>query len=579
MQRPYRDQYQLLGKTIEGRFFIEELIDEGGFGWVYRGYDEVLKGPVAIKVLQPNSFTRKSDKYLKAYNRFKKEAQLLKRMRSPTTVEIISVGEYEDEGGFFVYMIMEFLDGVTLNAYVNRINILSARDMLHVFEQILDSLNDAHQQQLIHRDLKPDNIMVLGGKKNKSGKLSVKLLDFGLFKAMDEEHELANEKTDGLNMTLTYGAPEQMMDPTAVGPHTDLYSLGMVAYYCLCGHNPLGRASSEAEKLRIARSLIDGPDIQLATSYKPGGLKPTPLTAIINKMLIKNFDVSAGPVRYLSCDEVYEDLQPFIVNPSLLQADRMHGDSKDLPGFGTIKYNVAILGKGIHAADHNTVQLPDTFFESLKTGEIEEAPTQKLDIPTEQIPSFQKATDVTAKESVIASAVLNEPKVPIEPVAPTVAPPVPVEAPQVIAGKSKQGSSSKWIGVVVLVLLCAVVAVVAVQSMGNEPQMEVKPVGATTLKPVVKKQEKKEIKTDTKVFNEEAKLKANTGGVLAASGMKYRAQAVILGMKEKTSSKRKPSGFKRPKKVKTTKTSAVPGRVVKKKPEDDGIRELIVETE
>jgi serine/threonine-protein kinase len=215
-----------------GSYRLGELLGRGGMGEVYRATHRMLARPAAIKLIRPEVLAAgDAAKAHLAVVRFRREAEAAARLRSPHTVELYDFGVTE-EGT--LYLVMELLEGITLEALVRRHGPLPAGRVVHVLRQVCDSLEEAHAAGLVHRDIKPANIHL--------GRLGlrhdfVKVLDFGLVKSVagaggDESLASAAGLTPG---TPAYMAPE-LMHADSVDGRADLYSLGCVAYYLLTGH-------------------------------------------------------------------------------------------------------------------------------------------------------------------------------------------------------------------------------------------------------------------------------------------------------------------------------------------------------
>ncbi len=210
---------------ILGPFELLYKIGDGGNGTVYRAKHALLKRPTAIKVMLPQ-FARSDS----AKQRFINEVQMTSSLAHPNTVAVFDFGQ-TPEGT--LYYAMEHLSGVTLEELVRFSGAMAASRVLRVLHQVCGSLSEAHGQGLIHRDIKPTNIMLCehGGLHD-----VVKVLDFGLVKDVQQTApELTQE--NALVGTPFYLAPELITDASAFSPSSDLYALGAVGYYLLTGHN------------------------------------------------------------------------------------------------------------------------------------------------------------------------------------------------------------------------------------------------------------------------------------------------------------------------------------------------------
>jgi serine/threonine protein kinase len=207
----------LTGKAW-GRFRILEERGRGGMAIVYRAYDGILQRTVALKVLLPllaanQEFTQ----------RFRREAITAANLRHPNIVVIFDVGSHEQ----FQYIVMEYLEGPTLQREIQGVGPLPAARMLRILGQLADALDYAHEQGLVHRDVKPANIMIDACDR-------VTLTDFGLVKAARASQITGEGAAMG---TLRYMSPEQAMG-RELDSRADIYSLGVVVYEMLVGETP-----------------------------------------------------------------------------------------------------------------------------------------------------------------------------------------------------------------------------------------------------------------------------------------------------------------------------------------------------
>lgn len=213
-----------------GQYTLEAKIGEGGMGAVYRARHRMLRRPTAVKLLPREKAGER------AIARFEREVQQTSRLTHPNTVAIYDYGRTQD--GVFYYA-MEYLDGITLEDLVAMIGPLPPERTIHVLVQVADALSEAHALGLVHRDVKPDNIMLCerGGVPD-----VVKVLDFGLVKDIETPTDLRLSSADSIQGSPLYMAPEALTAPTTVDARADLYSLGGVAYYLLSG-TPVFRGS------------------------------------------------------------------------------------------------------------------------------------------------------------------------------------------------------------------------------------------------------------------------------------------------------------------------------------------------
>jgi len=206
-----------------GQYNLLEKIGEGGMGVVYRAEHEMLRRPTAIKLLPPQSAGEMT------LRRFEREAQLTARLTNPHTVSVFDYGR-TPEGSF--YYVMEFLDGLDLEQLVKEIGPLPAGRVVHILQQVCESLAEAHRVGLVHRDIKPANILL-----SERGGIPdfAKVLDFGLVRDVTGSEDARLTREDVIAGTPQYLAPETIRDGISSDPRSDLYALGAVAYYLLTG--------------------------------------------------------------------------------------------------------------------------------------------------------------------------------------------------------------------------------------------------------------------------------------------------------------------------------------------------------
>ncbi len=207
------------------RYTLEEKIGEGGMGQVFRARHALLKRPTAIKLLKPELVDKAS------ISRFEREAQLASQLTHPNTIEVFDFGV--TPFGLFYY-VMEYIDGPSFAEEVRQRGPIPPDRACRLLQQVCGSLIEAHDAGLIHRDLKPQNIMLCqrGGASD-----VVKVLDFGLVKELRATESLNVTALGELAGTPLYIAPERMRNPQSANPRTDIYSFGAVAYFLLTGRD------------------------------------------------------------------------------------------------------------------------------------------------------------------------------------------------------------------------------------------------------------------------------------------------------------------------------------------------------
>lgn len=266
----------MVGKILAERYELIEKIAEGGMARVYRGRDLLLKRTIAVKVLKDQmtgdaSFVR----------RFEREAQSAAALSHPHIVNIYDVGE---EDGIY-FMVMEYADGKNLKEYIREKGRLAPAEAIKITRQIAEALDQAHQAGVIHRDIKPQNILF-----SRDGK--VKVADFGIAIAGDGVTVTVGDSIIG---SVQYISPEQARGELA-GKQSDLYSLGIVLYEMVTGKVPFTGESPVALAMKHIQEQI----------VPPGRLVdqlPEALEAIILKAVEKD-----AAKRYTTAAELLEDL-------------------------------------------------------------------------------------------------------------------------------------------------------------------------------------------------------------------------------------------------------------------------------
>ena len=205
-----------------GAYTLEKQISEGGMASIWLARHALLKRPTAIKVLKKRIAT---DEFI---HRFEREVQLASQLMHPNTVEIYDFGRTRDGQPYYV---MEYLEGVTLSELVAETGALPPGRAVHVLRQVAAALREAHQRGLVHRDVKPDNVMLC----RRGEDDVVKLLDFGLVKSLEREQTRDITKQLRVLGTPRYMAPERIVNPSDADGRSDIYAWGAVAYFLLTG--------------------------------------------------------------------------------------------------------------------------------------------------------------------------------------------------------------------------------------------------------------------------------------------------------------------------------------------------------
>jgi serine/threonine-protein kinase len=230
----------LLGTILSGRYRLETRIGSGGMSTVYRALDETLQRQVAIKLLN-REVSSDSDEL----ERFRREARAVAQLSHPHIVGVIDAGE--DDGR--PYIVFEYIDGETLKERIRRMGRLPVTEAVAYAIEIARALGAAHARHIIHRDVKPQNVLI-----DEEG--SAKVTDFGIARTLDEEGLTADGRVIG---TTDYVSPEQALGQRVTG-QSDLYSLGMVTYEMLSGEVPFRGDNQVAVAMKHVREPL--PDIQ-----------------------------------------------------------------------------------------------------------------------------------------------------------------------------------------------------------------------------------------------------------------------------------------------------------------------------
>ncbi|MCD0444724.1 protein kinase [Glycomyces sp. A-F 0318] len=214
------------GTLIAGRYRLERVIASGGMGSVWRAQDERLERDVAVKVLHPGL-----DGAQRPKDRFEREAKALASLKGPGCVEVYDFGEEADGDRDVLYLVMELVEGVSLAELLHSEQRLDPARTMRIVAEAAEALAAAHQRGIVHRDVKPGNILIDADDR-------VRVVDFGISLLA---HRPRLTPTDGVLGTAPYVSPEQLRDKGVTGA-SDLYSLGAVAYECLTGAPPFDAA-------------------------------------------------------------------------------------------------------------------------------------------------------------------------------------------------------------------------------------------------------------------------------------------------------------------------------------------------
>jgi serine/threonine-protein kinase len=267
----------LLGTTLSGRYRLESRIGSGGMSTVYRAHDETLERFVAIKLMN-REVASDSDQL----ERFRREARAVARLSHPNIVHVIDAGEDESRP----YIVFEYIDGETLKERIQRLGRLEIPEAVAYCVEIARALGAAHSNHVVHRDVKPQNVLI-----DHDG--TAKVTDFGIARTLEEEGLTADGRVLG---TTDYVSPEQALGQHVSG-QSDLYSLGVALYEMLTGELPYRGENQVAVAMKHVRESI--PDVRTLRPEVSAGL-----AAVIERATAKE-----QSQRYADDAELIADLE------------------------------------------------------------------------------------------------------------------------------------------------------------------------------------------------------------------------------------------------------------------------------
>lgn len=266
------EQDPLIGQVLLEQFRIEEVIGAGGMGTVYRAHQSNIRRDVAIKVLH-SELVQNPD----AVRRFQREARVATSFDHPNLVRVFLFGQLPDGS---LYLVMEYLKGRSLTEVLRAEGQLPPDRALHVSIQICDGIGDAHARGVVHRDVKPENVLLV---KRGADPDFVKVVDFGIARL------LWDENTHATQSGVIFGTARYISPEGAAGEHTDMrsdvYSIGVLTYQLLCGETPFSAPSPVAMLMKHIHQ--PAPDIRTRAR---GGAIPGPIADVVMRALAKNPD-------------------------------------------------------------------------------------------------------------------------------------------------------------------------------------------------------------------------------------------------------------------------------------------------
>lgn len=277
---------RFIGKRLDGRYEIHDLIGVGGMAYVYRAYDRIEGRWVAIKILK-QELSGNSD-FLR---RFRNESKAIAMLSHPNIVKVYDVSF----GDQIQYIVMEYIDGITLKQYIEQEGVIRWNEAVHFTMQILMALEHAHSKSIVHRDIKPQNIMVL-----QNG--TIKVADFGIARFLQSETTTMTDKAIG---SVHYIAPEQARGDY-ITDKADIYSVGVMLYEMLTGKLPF-----EADNA-VSVALMQ---LQ-AKPVMPRELNPS-IPRGLEQITMRAMEKSPMD-RFQSAREMLDDLERFRRDPNIL---------------------------------------------------------------------------------------------------------------------------------------------------------------------------------------------------------------------------------------------------------------------
>jgi serine/threonine-protein kinase len=269
---PAQPLENLIGRTLNHRYIVEDKIGEGGFGAVFRGKQIATGREVALKILHPHNV---HDETIVA--RFRREAEACSKLRDPHTVTTYDFDETPDG---ILYLAMELLRGRALHHLQKADGPLGATRVLRILDQVAASLTEAHANGIVHRDMKPENVFI----ESRGGEDHVKVLDFGIAKVMSDDRQVPALTAVGQTLgTLEFMSPEQLRGQKLDG-RSDIYALGMMAYEMLTGKLPFQSAKTPIDIINFHMKT----EAPLPSKLADHIAIPAAVDAIIVKMVQKD---------------------------------------------------------------------------------------------------------------------------------------------------------------------------------------------------------------------------------------------------------------------------------------------------
>ncbi len=275
-----------IGKKVDNRYEVISLIGVGGMSNVYKAVDTATGSTVAIKFLKHEFFENEE-----LVRRFKNESKAISLLDNPDIIKVVDVNIGEEEK----YIVVEYIDGITLKEYIDNRKVLSWQETVQFVSVILSAIGYAHKSGIIHRDLKPQNIMLL-----RDG--SLKIMDFGIARLSTAGQKTVTDKAIG---SVHYISPEQVRGKNSDG-RSDIYSIGIMMYEMVTGQLPFISDSA----VSVAMKQVSD------TAVKPSEIIST-IPKGLEQIILKAIEKNAND-RYQTADEMLKDLNEFKINPAVI---------------------------------------------------------------------------------------------------------------------------------------------------------------------------------------------------------------------------------------------------------------------
>lgn len=345
------DKY--IGKKLEGRYEITELIGVGGMADVYKATDIIDNKIVAVKILKKEF--AENEEFLR---RFRNESKAIALLSHPNIVKVYDVG-FSDKLQFIV---MEYIDGITLKEYMDNEKVLTWKDSVHFIIQILRALQHAHDRGIVHRDIKPQNIMLFTDG-------TIKVMDFGIAKFARDE----GTATDQAIGTVHYISPEQARGDET-DEKSDIYSVGVMLYEMLTGQKPF----DSDKPISIAVMHMQ------TTPERPRAINPD-IPPGLEEIILRAMEKDAEN-RYQTAADMIRDIEAFKANTSMTFGYYVESEPEELPGADETPTQYFSSTTAQQAArrqqqeDHDDYD-DDEYYEDEEDDEEEETEQRSLFVP------------------------------------------------------------------------------------------------------------------------------------------------------------------------------------------------------